>query len=169
MNDRQRARVSTTDLCDAHEPRLLDGSLRVLSPGLIALGGRIEFAGSAVTLKLFEDNSLIASIVRTPGEGRVLVVDGGGSVRCALLGGNLAQAAAANGWAAVVINGAVRDAGEIDACDIAVRALALHPQRSVKRGAGERDVPVTMLGATVRPGDWLYGDRDGVLVSAAPL
>jgi regulator of ribonuclease activity A len=81
----------------------------------------------------------------------------------------LAKAAAANGWSGIVINGAARDADEIDACDLAVRALALHPRRSVKRGAGERDVHVAFLGATVRPGAWIYGDRDGVLVSSEPL
>lgn len=168
MIDKQPA-ISTTDLCDDNESRLLDGSLQVMSPGLILLGARTDFAGAAVTLKVFEDNSLLAETVKTPGQGRVLVVDGGGSVRCAVLGGNLATSAALNGWAAIVINGAVRDADEIDACDLAVRALALNPRRSVKRGVGERDVPVTMLGATVRPGDWVYGDRDGVLICTEPL
>jgi regulator of ribonuclease activity A len=162
-------RISTTDLCDAHEDRLLDGRLQAMAPGLIALGGRVDFAGPATTLKLFEDNSLLAETVKTPGQGRVLVVDAGGSLRCAVFGGNLAKAAADNGWAAVVIHGAARDADEIDACALAVRALALHPRRSVKRGVGERDVPVSFLGVTVRPGDWLYGDRDGVLVSREPL
>ncbi len=161
--------ISTTDLCDDHETRLLDGSLQVMSPGLISLGARVSFAGAAVTLRLFEDNSLLAETVKTPGKGRVLVVDGGGSVRCAVLGGNLAASAALNGWAAIVIHGAVRDADEIDACDLSVRALALNPRRSVKRGVGERDVPVTMLGVTVRPGDWVYGDRDGVLICTEPL
>lgn len=161
--------VSTTDLCDAHEDRLLDGRLQVMAPGLIALGGRVSFAGPAMTLKLFEDNSLLAEAVKTPGQGRVLVVDAGGSLRCAVIGGNLAKAAADNGWAAVIVHGAARDADEIDACDVAVRALALHPRRSVKRGAGERDVPVQFLGVIVRPGMWLYGDRDGVLVSSDAL
>ena len=162
-------RISTTDLCDAHEDRLHDGRLQVMAPGLVGLGARADFAGPAATLKLFEDNSLLAETVKTPGQGRVLVVDAGGSLRCAVFGGNLAKAAADNGWSAVVINGAARDADEIDACAVAVRALALHPRRSVKRGVGERDVPVSFLGVTVRPGDWVYGDRDGVLVSRGPL
>lgn len=161
--------VSTTDLCDAHEDLLLDGRLQVMAPALITLGGRVAFAGPAVTLKLFEDNSLLADAVKAPGQGRVLVVDAGGSLRCAVIGGNLAKAAADNGWAAVVVHGAARDADEIDACDLAVRALALHPRRSVKRGIGERDVPVHFLGVTVRPGMWIYGDRDGVLVSSESL
>lgn len=159
----------TADLCDAHEALLAAGEVRVLAPGYIALGQRIGFHGRAVTLKVFEDNSLLADAVKTPGEGRVLVVDGGGSLRCALFGGNLAQAAARNAWAGVVIHGCARDADEIDACAIAVRALALHPRRSVKRGVGERDVVLSFGGVRVAPGDWVYGDRDGVLVSDRAL
>jgi regulator of ribonuclease activity A len=161
--------ISTTDLCDAHEDRLLDGRLQAFAPGFIALGQRSEFAGPCTTLKLFEDNSLLSDVVKTAGAGRVLVVDAGGSLRCAVFGGNLAKAAAQNGWSAVLIYGAARDANEIDACELAVRALALHPRRSVKRGVGERDLAVSFLGVTVRPGMWLYGDRDGVLVSSEPL
>jgi regulator of ribonuclease activity A len=160
----------TADLCDANEDALADGSLRVMEPDLpVALGGRRAFAGPAATLKLFEDNSLLAETVRRAGDGRVLVVDAGGSRRCAVFGGNLAAAAAANGWAGVVIYGCARDAAEIDAVALGVRALALHPRRSVKRGEGQRDVPVTFLGVTVRPGEWIYADADGVLVSARPL
>jgi regulator of ribonuclease activity A len=163
------ALVPTTDLCDANEAALADGSLRVFAPGLLVLGQRIAFAGPAVTLKVFEDNSLVADAVKMPGEGRVLVVDAGGSLRCAVFGGNLAATAARNGWAGVVINGCARDAAEIAACDIGVRALALNPRRSVKRGEGQRDVPVTFLSVTVRPGEWIYADVDGVLVSATAL
>jgi regulator of ribonuclease activity A len=156
---------ATTDLLDAHEQELEAGSLQVLQPGLISLGRRRAFAGPAVTLKLYEDNSLLAELVRQPGEGRVIVVDGGGSLRCGVFGGNLAAAAARNGWAGVLIYGCARDADEIDACEIGVRALALHPRRSVKRGEGQREVAVRFLGASIRPGDWLYADRDGVIVS----
>lgn len=161
--------VSTTDLCDAHEDRLADGRLKVLPPGLLMLGRRRCFAGPASTVKLFEDNSILAETVKTPGDGRVLVVDAGGSVRCAVLGGNLASAAAANGWVAVIIDGAARDADEIEACDLCVCAVALHPRRSLKRGVGERDVPIDVFGVPVRPGMWIYGDRDGVLVSSERL
>lgn len=163
------ATIVTTDLCDANEAALGDGTLRVFEPGLIPLGRRIAFAGRAATLKLFEDNALIADTVKTEGDGRVLVVDAGGSLRCAVFGGNLAAAAVRNGWAGVVINGCARDLAEIDAADIGVRALALHPRRSVKRGEGQRDVPVTFLGVTVKPGEWIYADADGVLVSASAL
>jgi regulator of ribonuclease activity A len=161
--------VVTTDLCDAHEDALADGSLRVFDPGLIALGRRAAFAGAAATLKLFEDNALLADTVKKAGAGRVLVVDAGGSRRCAVFGGNLAAAAAKNGWAGVLIYGCVRDALEINATELGVRALALHPRRSAKRGEGQREVPVTFLGVTVRPGEWIYADLDGVLVSDRPL
>ena len=167
--ERMNPPMPTTDLCDANEGALADGSLRVFDPGLIALGGRVAFAGPAVTLKVFEDNSLIADAVKTPGEGRVLVVDAGGSRRCAVFGGNLAAAAASNGWAGVIINGCARDSGEIDAADVGVRALALHPRRSGEAGRGPARCPVTFLGVTVRPGEWIYADADGVLVSATAL
>jgi regulator of ribonuclease activity A len=160
---------ATTDLCDAHEAQLASGEVLVIQPALLRFGARRAFHGQAVTLKLFEDNSLLAEAVRSPGAGRVLVVDAGGSTRCAVLGGNLAKAAATSGWAAVIVNGAVRDADEIDACAIAVLALALSPRRSAKRGIGERDVAVNFLGVTIRPGDWIYGDRDGTLVSRSRL
>ena len=161
--------IATTDLCDANEAALAEGTLRVFDPGLISLGARLAFAGRAATLKIFEDNSLVADTVKTAGNGRVLVVDAGGSRRCAVFGGNLAAAAAKNGWAGVVINGCVRDAAEIGAADLGVRALALHPRRSVKRGEGQRELAVTFLGVTIRPGEWIYADADGVLVSATAL
>lgn len=160
---------TTTDLCDANEAALVGGTLRVVEPSLMVLGRRVEFAGPASTLKLFEDNALLAELAKTAGRGRVLVVDAGASLRCAVFGGNLAAAAAANGWSGVIINGCARDAAEINAVDIGVRALALHPRRAVKRGEGQRDIPVTFLGVTVRPGDWIYADIDGVLVSAESL
>jgi regulator of ribonuclease activity A len=160
---------ATTDLCDAYEDRLASGALRVVLGSLLALGRRARFAGPAATLKLFEDNSLLAEAVKSSGAGRVLVVDAGSSRRCAVLGGNLAAAAAANGWVGLVIAGAVRDADEIDACDLGVRALALCPRRSVKRGQGERDLTLDVLGVRVEPGHWVYADRDGVLISDVEL
>jgi regulator of ribonuclease activity A len=161
--------LATTDLCDAHEDMLASGELRVLAPAWLCFGRRTRFHGVAVTLKLFEDNSLIADAVRQPGAGGVLVVDAGGSRRCAVLGGNLAATAANNQWQGVIVFGAVRDADEIDGCDLGVRALALNPRRSVKRGAGQRDLAVDVGGVAVRPGEWIYADRDGVLVSARQL
>lgn len=160
---------STTDLCDAHEALFDSGELQVLAPGSLAFGARPKFCGPARTIKLFEDNSLLAQAVKEAGQGQVLVVDAGGSVRCAVLGGNLARNAADNGWAGVVVYGAVRDVAEIDACQVGVRALAVTPRRSIKRGEGQRDLAVTVFGAQVRPGDWIYADRDGVLVSRRRL
>ncbi|SDC04558.1 regulator of ribonuclease activity A [Cupriavidus sp. YR651] len=155
----------TTDLCDANEPRLADGSLRVLTPGFRHFGKRVAFAGPAATLKVFEDNSLVRTLLESPGQGRVLVVDGGGSMRCALVGGLLGELAEKNGWAGIVVNGCVRDSEELNACDVGIRALGVHPQKSQKRNIGQQDVSVQMPGAVVRPGNWIYADADGVLVS----
>jgi regulator of ribonuclease activity A len=154
---------ATTDLCDANEPRLADGSLRVLAPGFQRFGRRVSFSGMVKTLKVFEDNSLVRAAVESAGNGQVLVVDGAGSMRCALLGGNLALLAEKNGWAGLILNAPVRDADEIDACGIGVRALGTVPVRSKKAGAGSVDVPLAFGGVTVRPGDWCCADRDGVL------
>jgi len=159
----------TTDLCDANERLFDSGELQVLAPGLLSFGARERFYGTARTIKLFEDNSLLAQAVKEPGEGQVLVVDAGGSTRCAVLGGNLAGNAADNGWAGVVVFGAVRDVEEIDGCAIGIRALAVTPRRCVKRGEGQRELVVSVCGALVRPGDWIYADRDGVLVCSRPL
>ncbi|HYF60432.1 MAG TPA: ribonuclease E activity regulator RraA [Burkholderiaceae bacterium] len=160
---------ATTDLCDAHEDRLRDGRLRVAPPPWIALGALARFAGPAVTLRVPDDNSLVRAALETPGAGRVLVVDGGASLRCALLGGNLGRLGERNGWSGVIVNGCARDADELDGCRLGVRALALHPRRSDKRGLGERDVPLAFAGLTVRPGDWIYADRDGWLVASEAL
>jgi regulator of ribonuclease activity A len=160
---------ATTDLCDAHEDQLAAGTLRALEPVFLAFGGAPAFSGPAVTLKLFEDNALVRATLEEPGDGRVLVVDGGGSLRCALVGGNIARLAEKNRWAGIVVHGCVRDTFELNACNVGIRALATHPQRGQKRGGGERDVPVRLPGALVRPGEWVYADVDGVLVAGGPL
>ena len=160
---------ATTDLCDAHETLLDSGELRLLAPGLLCFGARGRFCGIARTLKLFEDNSLLAQAVKESGAGQVLMVDAGGSTRCAVLGGNLARSAAGSGWAGIVVDGAVRDVDEIDGCALGVRALAVTPRRSIKRGEGQRDLVVRVCGVIVCPGDWIYADRDGVLVSSRRL
>ena len=160
---------ATTDLCDAHEDKLVAGTLRVLDPVLRPYGGAVRFAGPAATLRIFEDNSLVRTALEQDGAGRVLVVDGGDSLRCALVGGNLGALAEKNGWAGIVVDGCVRDSAELRACNVGVLALATHPRKSDKRGVGERDVPVTLLGARIAPGEWIYSDTDGVLVSATSL
>lgn len=159
----------TADLCDAHEDQLAAGTLRVLDPVFRLLGRAVRFGGEAVTVKVFEDNALVRSTLEEKGAGRVLVVDGGGSLRRALVGGNLAQIAGANGWAGIVVNGCVRDTLELNESNIGVAALATHPHRCEKRGIGERDVVVQLPGSNVRPGEWIYADVDGVLVASAAL
>jgi regulator of ribonuclease activity A len=156
--------VSTTDLCDAYPDRI-----RVLAPALRSFGGRTACSGPVRTLKVFEDNSLVRAALEQPGDGAVLVVDGGGSMRCALLGDQLAQLAVDHGWAGVVVWGCIRDSAAISALPVAVFALATHPLKSLKQGRGDRDVPITFLGVTVTPGDHLHADADGVIVSLGPL
>jgi regulator of ribonuclease activity A len=161
-------KFSTCDLCDAHESDT-SGAFRVLPDVFKSYGGRAAFAGITVTLRCPEDNSRVREAVAEPGAGRVLVVDGLGSLRRALVGGNLAATAAKNGWAGIVVNGAVRDVAELQAAGLGIKALALCPQRTDKQGLGARDVPVQIQGVWVRPGDWVYADADGVVVSATQL
>ncbi|MFZ6747699.1 ribonuclease E activity regulator RraA [Undibacterium sp. Ren11W] len=160
---------STCDLCDAHEDQLVAGSLAALPPIFMRFGAKQKFAGPAVTLKLFEDNGMVRSTLEMPGQGQVLVIDGGGSLRCALVGGNLAVLAEENGWAGIVVHGCIRDVDEINLCHIGVRALGAMPVRSVKKGGGERDVKITIAGIGIHPGDWIYADIDGVLVAKTAL
>ena len=158
---------STCDLCDVHKN---DGSgaFRVLPPVFRDFGAKHRFAGPVSTVKCFEDNSLVKAALDEPGRQRVLVVDGGGSLRRALVGGNLAAAAARNGWAGVVVHGCVRDARELADSEVGIRALALMPLPTEKRNSGERDVPLQIDGVWVRPGDWLYADEDGMVVMPPP-
>ena len=158
----------TCDLCDAHRDDS-DGDLRVLPPVFRSFGGRQRFAGTVATVRCFEDNALVKAMLDTPGLGRVLVVDGGASMRRALLGGNLGAAAARNGWAGVMVNGCVRDVAELAPLPIGILALACMPMPPRKTGEGERDVPVLLQGQWVRPGEWLCADEDGVVVSSTAL
>ena len=170
---------STCDLCDAHKgglPTAASDRFRVLPPVFRSFGGRSAFSGPVVTVKCYEDNSLVKAAVESEGTvatpsgrvGQVLVVDGGGSLRRALLGGNLGAAAARNGWAGLVIDGAVRDVAELAACAVGIRALAPFPLPTDRRGEGQRDLPVQLQGVWVRPGDWLYADADGIVVLPGP-
>lgn len=159
----------TTDLLDGHEDLVKDEKLRVLSPIFQCYGGNMSFAGSIVTLKIFEDNSLVRTILGENGAGKVLVIDGGGSLRCALLGDQLAALAVKNGWEGLVIYGCIRDSAAINALPLGVRALNTHPLKTVKKNVGERDLPVTFGGVTLKPGEWLCADEDGVIVSTMPL
>ncbi|MFV2032024.1 MAG: ribonuclease E activity regulator RraA, partial [Gammaproteobacteria bacterium] len=127
----------TADLCDDNEARV-----QIAQPGFLNYGARARFYGEIVTIKLFEDNSLVREQVNLPGEGRVLVVDGAASMRCALVGDQMASAALENGWNGLLINGCIRDSAEIATMDIGVKALATLPLKSVKRGIGELNVAI---------------------------
>lgn len=159
----------TTDLLDNNEALIEQQQLRVVAPMFQRYGGKAAFAGNIVTLKLFEDNSLVRAVLGESGAGKVLVVDGGGSLRCALLGDQLAELAVKNGWEGVVVYGCIRDSAAINALPVGVRALNTHPLKTVKKNVGERDVPVTFGGVTFKPGEWLCADEDGVIVSTQPL
>lgn len=156
--------VSLPDLCDTHAEKLT-----VLEPVFHDFGARECFSGPVATVKCFEDNSVVKQTLGEPGEGRVLVVDGGGSLRCALLGDMLAALAAQNGWAGIVINGCVRDVEITRGIEIGIRALRAYPVRSEKRGEGQRDVPLWFAGAVVHPGNMLYADANGIAVAEEDL
>ncbi len=158
----------TPDLCDEFEAEL-GRSVRVVAPMFQRYGGRNSFSGEIVTLKVFEDHSLVCEAFAGDGSGKVLVIDGGGSLRCALVGDQLAILAHKNYWEGVVVYGCIRDSGDINGIDIGVRALNTHPQKSIKKGAGDRDIAVTFGGVTFNPGEFVYADADGVLVSSKRL
>jgi len=156
--------IQTTDLCDANEDKV-----SVVSPMFRSFGGRTAFGGPISTLKLFEDNALVRKTLEGPGNGHVLVIDGGGSMRCALVGDQLAALGVDNGWAGIVVYGCIRDSKAIGAMDIGVFALGTHPRKTVKRNTGEAGLPVTFGGVTFVPGHYLYADDDGVIVSPTAL
>ncbi|MEM9518070.1 MAG: ribonuclease E activity regulator RraA [Actinomycetota bacterium] len=148
----------TADICDDHD------DAAILTTDFRSYGGRSDMAGTVVTVKAHEDNSLVKHAVAEPGEGRVLVVDGGGSMRRSMVGGNVAAEAAANGWAGFVVYAAVRDTVELAGTDIGLFALGTVPRKTEKHGVGQRDIPVTFGGVTINPGDHLYADADGIVI-----
>jgi regulator of ribonuclease activity A len=167
---------STCDLCDAHKNDA-SGDFSVLPPVFRDFGGVRKYCGPVVTVKCFEDNSAVKAALDSVGFeeiggeriGKVLLVDGAGSLRRALLGGNIGAAALRNGWAGVVIDGCVRDVAELAALAIGIRALASIPLPTDKRNLGQTNLPLQIGGVWVRPGDWLYADEDGMVVSATRL
>lgn len=152
------------DLCDQYPDQV-----NVFETQFQHYGQNSVFSGQAVTVKCFEDNSHVKSLVNTPGEGRVIVVDGGGSMRRALLGDMLAEAAVNNGWAGLVINGCIRDVATINTLAIGVKALGTIPIKTDKRGIGDQDITIRFAGVTIESGDWIYADLNGVLCSKTPL
>ena len=154
--------IVTADLYDEHGDRLDSCDLQ-----LRQYGGRHAFSGPIVTVRCHQDNVLLKSALSEPGAGRVLVVDGGGSLHAALMGDVIAGLAVSNGWSGVVINGAVRDVAALRELDLGVKALGSNPRKSDKQGTGERDVPVTFGNVTFHPGADLFSDDDGILVTRA--
>ena len=159
---------ATCDLLDEHETKEGDG-LRVVQPMFKAYGKAPKFCGQIETLKVFEDNSLVREALASPGNGRVLVIDGGGSLRCALVGDQLGELAVKNNWSGIVVWGCIRDSVAINQQNIGLRALDTNPKKSIKKGAGTRGEPVTFGGVSFTPGEWLYADEDGVIVSRRAL
>lgn len=157
-------KISTPDICDAFE-----GKIKALDAVFNNYGARDAFYGEAITIKCFEDNSVVKQLVDTPGEGRVIVMDGGGSLRKAILGDMLAEKAAHNGWAGLVIYGCIRDCDEMADIDLGVKALNTHPMKTEKRGLGDLNVDVSFAGQAISPGNWIYADNNGILVSASEL
>jgi len=155
--------IVTPDLCDDFP------EIQVLEPGFRNYGGVDAFGGEVVTVKCFEDNSVVKEQVGLPGEGRVMVVDGGGSKRAALLGDMLAEKASDNGWAGLIIYGCIRDVDVIAKTALGVQALGSHPRKTDKKGIGELNVPVTFGGLTFHPGQYVYADNNGVVLSDKPL
>ncbi len=159
---------ATCDLCDAHKNEA-SSKFKVLPPVFKNFGHSTKFCGKVVTIQCFEDNSLVKAALDSAGNGHVLVIDGGGSLRRALLGGNLGAAAARNQWAGVVVDGCVRDVAELARCHVGIRALAAMPMPTEKRGAGQTGVPVQIQGVWVDPGNWLYADEDGMVIMSAAI
>ena len=155
---------ATAELSDTY-----DTMIQVAQPIFRDFGGVSAFSGPIATVQANEDNTSVRAMLAQEGHGRVLVVDGGGSLRCALVGDQLAQLAQDNGWAGVVVNGCVRDTAALEEMRLGVRALAAMPRRSEKRAAGREDVPVTFAGVQFQPGHYLYADSDGIVVSPVAL
>ena len=155
---------ATADLSDAH-----GDSIRVMAPIFRDYGGQSAFSGAVVTLKVFEDNSLVRATLEEPGLARVLVVDGGGSLRCALVGDQLAELGVQNGWVGILVYGCVRDSAALAALPIGIKAVATNPRKSVKKGEGSRDGVLRFAEVVIYPGDFLYADGDGVVLAERPL
>lgn len=154
----------TCDLCDDHPQ-----DVRVCEPLFGSFGGRSAFGGEIVTVKCHEDNSRVKELLATPGKGKVLVVDGGGSLRCALMGDMIGESAVQNGWEGVIVYGCVRDVDALAELDLGVHALASIPLKSVRKGVGETGLDVIFGGVTFTQGHYVYADNNGVIVSAKSL
>ncbi len=155
---------STADLSDKYSD-----VVRVAEPIFKSYGAKSSFGGQIETVKVFEDNVLVKEALSQPGHGKVLVIDGGGSLRCALVGDIIAKSAADNGWEGVIVYGCIRDSATIATISIGIKALNVHPLKSIKQGHGNKQIPVSFSGVTYHPGQYVYSDADGVMVSEKPL
>ncbi len=158
------AAFATADLYDANESKV-----QVALPMFADYGGRLTFSGQISTAKVYEDNTLVRQALEENGDGRVLVIDGGESLRCALVGDMLAELGRDNGWNGIVVSGCIRDSAVIAGIDIGVKAIGTNPRKSVKLNTGQREIPVNFAGVTFTPGDYLYADEDGILLSRQSL
>ena len=156
--------ISTPDLCDEYPD-----FVRVVEPMFLNLGGIESFGGEIVTIKCFEDNSIVKETANSSGNGKVMVVDGGGSMRRALCGDLVAESAMKNGWLGLIIYGCIRDVDEISEMDIGMQALGAYPVKTDKKGIGDLNIPVTFGGVTFNPGEYIYADNNGVIVSSQSL
>jgi regulator of ribonuclease activity A len=156
--------IALADLCDQHIDQL-----QVATPLLTNYGAPGPFEGEIVTVKVYEDNVLVRQALEERNQGKILVIDGGGSLACALLGDMLAKIACQSGWAGIIINGCIRDSKEIARLPLGVRALNTNPRKSRKTGEGQSNIPVTFAGITFTPGHYLYADEDGIVVAPRKL
>ncbi len=157
-------KISTPDLCDEYPD-----SVRILEPIFRNYGGKTSFGGEIVTIKCFEDNSRVKESAATPGKGKVMVIDGGGSLKKALLGDLIAETALNNGWEGFIIYGCIRDAEQIGSMQIGVKALNTIPLKTQRKGVGDLNIPITIGGVTITPGEHIYADTTGIIVSSEPL
>jgi regulator of ribonuclease activity A len=157
---------STADLCDRYSET---GHLQILEPIFKVFGGNAKFSGRITTLKVFENDVLVEKALQEKTENRVLVIDGGGSHRCALLGGELTLLAYRNGWQGIIVYGCIRDSVSVNQIPIGIRALHTHPQKSHKKGSGDRDILISFAGVHFKKDHFLYADEDGIIVSEAML
>jgi len=156
----------TADLCDEHYD---NGYIQICQPVFSDFGGHQQFHGKIHTVQCFEDNSKVREAVSKEGQGGVLIVDAGASLRCAMLGDILAAKAVENGWSGIILNGLIRDSDELSSMQLGIKALGAFPLKSTKRGMGNVDIPVAFAGVRFVPGDYVFADKDGIIASTKYL
>lgn len=157
---------TTASLCDTYSK---SHNLQIAEPLFISYGAKTAYCGQITTIKTFEDNTLITNVLQEPGQNRILVIDGGGSKRCALIDANIAQIAVDSGWEGIIINGCIRDAAIIATLSIGIRALQTHPLKPHKQDHSDRDQLISFAGVNFKKDNFLYADMDGIIVSDTML